>query len=158
MTRTPQRRSPRGLALALPLVAGAVVLGGCAPVTTNLDYQPSDGFAVDVSEDVHGVNLMVLSHGEGAPGSVHGAFTNDGTTDASVELDAVGASATVEVPAGQTVYLGTEDGETVELDAVSTEPGGLLPVTFSDGSNETEVSIPVLDDTFEEYADDVPAS
>lgn len=158
MTRTSQRRTPRGLALALPVVAGAVVLGGCAPVTTTLDYQPSDGFTVDVSDDVRGVNIMVLSHGDGAPGEVHGAFRNDGSTDVSVALDVVGGGTSVDVPAGQTVYLGTDDGETVELSAVSAAPGDLLPVTFSDGSNDVEVSVPVLDDSLEEYADEVPAS
>lgn len=156
MTRTSQRRTPRGLALALPLVAGAVVLGGCAPVTTTLDYQASDGFIVDVSDDVRGVNLMVLSHGDGAPGDVHGAFTNNGTSDVTVDLSAVGGDASVDLPAGGTVYLGTESGETVEFTTVSAAPGALLPVTFSTGSDEIEVSIPVFDNTLPEYADDIP--
>jgi hypothetical protein len=155
-TSTPVRRTG-SLAAAL---AATALLAGCSatnPITTSFDYDPSDGVGERLG-DVRVGNILVLTSEEGAAGTVIGFVANSGRTDASVAL-AVGGEQSVEidVPAGQTVRLGPEGDETVELAAVPGAPGSKVEVTVtSDVSGAATFQVPVLDGTFPEYADLVP--
>jgi hypothetical protein len=155
-------RGARTIALAAVSATGALLLAGCAPSTTTLNYDPSDGTGVSVlgedNRDLRGINLMVVSAGEGEAGNILGALANETADDASFTLETPGASpVTVEVPAGDTVYLGTETGEAVELDAVDAAPGSYVDALLAVGSDAMEFKLPVFDGTLPEYADSLPS-
>jgi hypothetical protein len=160
VTRTTTTRARRTLrAWAVPVVVATVAAtAACSPIETNRPYSPSDGLRVNLTDDLRGLNLMVVTAGEGEPGAVIGAFANDTSEDVEFELAPEGgAGLTVPVEAGSTVYLGTEDGFDAQLGSVDAAPGGVLPVTVSVSTGEEEtLSLPVLDGTLEEYAHLIP--
>jgi hypothetical protein len=161
--RATAARGARTIALAAVSATGALLLAACAPTTTDLNYDPSDGVGVSVlgeeDRDLRGINLLVVSAAEGEPGNLLGALANETAEDASFTLEAVGASpVTVEVPAGDTVYLGTETGEAVQLDTVNAQPGNYLDAVLTVGSDSMEFQLPVFDGTLPEYADHLPAA
>jgi hypothetical protein len=156
-------RGARTIALAAVSATGALLLAACSPTTTDLNYAPSDGVVVSVlgeeNRDLRGINLMVVSAAEGEAGNVLGALANETADDTSFTLEAPGASpVTVAVPAGGTVYLGTETGEAVQLDTVGAQPGDYLDAVLTVGSDSKEFQLPVFDGTLPEYADYLPAA
>jgi hypothetical protein len=156
-------RGARTIALAAVSATGALLLAACAPSTTTLNYDPSDGVGVSVlgeqDTDLRGINLMVVSAAEGEAGNLLGALANETADDASFTLESPGASpVTVDVPAGGTVYLGTETGEAVQLDTVGAAPGNYLDAVITVGDDSKEFQLPVFDGTLPEYADYLPAA
>ncbi|MBE9926343.1 hypothetical protein G8C93_10650 [Cellulosimicrobium cellulans] len=140
------------------LVAGVALASACSPIETNRPYSPSDGLRVDLTSELRGLNLLVVSAEDGEPGALVGAFANDTTED--VEFDVTpegGAPVTIPVAAGETVYLGAEDGFDAQIGRVDAAPGAMLPVTVSATTGEEQtLSLPVLDGTLEEYAHLLP--
>ncbi|GAA1859704.1 hypothetical protein [Myceligenerans crystallogenes] len=163
--RTTAPRRARTVAVAAVAAAGAALLSACAPTTTTLNYSPSDGVTVSVGAEevsdftkLRGLNLMVVSAEEGAPGHLLGALTNDTQDDVTFTLSPDGAApATFDVAAGETLYLGGESGEPVLLDTVTASPGASVPSTLEADGVATEFSLPVVDGALPEYADYVPA-
>jgi len=158
-SRAASRTARRPRYWAVPVVvASVVVASACSPIETDRPYSPSDGLRVDLTDELRGLNLMVVSAAEGEPGTLIGAFANDSSED--VEFDVLpdgGAALTVPVAAGETVYLGAEDGFEAMFGRVDAAPGAVLPVTVSVSSGEEKaLSLPVLDGTLEEYAHLVP--
>jgi hypothetical protein len=150
-------RSARTGVIAAGAAAGALFLAACAPTTTNLEYAPSDGARVEISDELLGHNLLVVSEGDGAQGAVVGALSNRSGEDVTFVLEAEGAfPVDVPVAAGQTVYLGTDDGFEALLDTVSVAPGGDLESSLTAGDTTEEFFLPVLDGTLPEYADYLP--
>ena len=161
--RATAARGARTIAIAAASASGALLLAACSPSTTTLNYDPSDGTGVSVlgegNHDLRGINLLVVSAAGGEAGSLLGALTNQTADDASFTLETPGASpVAVDVPAGGTVYLGTEDGESVELDTVEGTPGDYLDATLTVGADTAEFQLPVLDGTLSEYADHLPSA
>jgi hypothetical protein len=148
-------RPARPIAVVGALAAGTLLLGACAPVTTELGYAPSDGTRVNFEgSSSRGLNLMVVTAEEGAQGRVLGALSNASADDVDFVLTTDGAApVTVNVPAHDTVYLGTEDGEEVVIDTVATIPGGYLDATLAAGDLSTDFAIPVFDANLPEYAE-----
>ncbi|WP_369369953.1 hypothetical protein AB1046_14200 [Promicromonospora sp. Populi] len=161
--RATAARGARTIAVAAVSAAGALLLAACAPTTTTLTYDPSDGVGVSVlgeeQTDLRGINLMVISAAEGEAGNVLGALANETADDVSFTLEAPGASpVTVAVPAGGTVYLGTETGQAVQLDTVDAAPGEYVTATLTVGADSRDFELPVLDGTLPEYADYLPVA
>lgn len=155
----PWSRSVAAAALAL---AGLTVAGCSAlsPITTSSPYNASDGVRVELGSSFTAENLLVISAAKGRPGALVGGLTNHRADAVRVTLAAQGAgTATVRVPAGATVLLGSASDDPIELDTVSVPPGAVLPMTIStpDGGSQT-VSVPVLDGTLPQYADLVPSA
>ncbi|MGM7422647.1 hypothetical protein [Cellulosimicrobium sp. CpK407] len=134
------------------------VASACSPIETNRPYSPSDGLRVDLTDDLRGLNLLVVSAADGEAGALVGAFANDSTEDVEFDVTPEGGDpVTIPVAAGETVYLGTEDGFDAQIGRVDAAPGGVLPVTVSVTSGEEQgMSLPVLDGTLEEYAHLLP--
>jgi hypothetical protein len=152
--RTARLARPAAVACA---AGGALLLAACAPTTTTLPYAPSDGARVDLTDETRGVNLLVVSEGDGAEGNLLGALANQTFEDVTFTLEADGAApVSVDVPARSTVYLGTQDGEQVLLDAVAARPGDDLEATLSAGETTKDFFLPVFDGTLPEYADFLP--
>ncbi|ARU50778.1 hypothetical protein CBR64_03970 [Cellulosimicrobium cellulans] len=140
------------------MVASVAVASACSPIETNRPYSPSDGLRVNLTDDLRGLNLLVVSAAEGDAGALVGAFANDTTEDVEFDVTPEGGDpVTIPVAAGETVYLGTEDGFDAQIGRVDAAPGGVLPVTVSVTTGEEQtMSLPVLDGTLEEYAHLLP--
>ncbi|QTE29808.1 hypothetical protein [Pengzhenrongella sicca] len=154
-------RSSRFAAAAALVLIG--VTAGCSaanPITTTRPYAASDGVRLELGSSLTAENLLIITAAEGEPGALIGGLTNRGDAALVVSVAADGAQeATVRVPAGATVLLGTDEDDPLTLDAVAVPPGGVLPVTIStpEGGSE-QLSIPVLDGTLTEYATLVPTA
>ncbi|MFD1505435.1 hypothetical protein FE374_02220 [Georgenia yuyongxinii] len=146
-------RTIRRSAIAATMLGAALVLAGCSvanPITTQMEYAPSDGIRVEVADGVVVENLMVLTESEGGEGHVVGAVVNRSRENALVTLSlGEGNGVPVRVPAGKTANL-LDDG--VRIASVDVAPGGLLPSTvgLEDGA-QISVSVPVLDGTIPPY-------
>lgn len=144
---------------------GAVALSGCSttnPTTTLLRYAPSDGVEMD-GESIAVRNLLVVSHGGGAPGVVAGSVVNSGTESATLTVTVAGQEATPEVTVepGQAVRLdgvqadGSAGGR-LTVDAVDVAAGQVVEVRVQSGGETLAADVPVLlpREPYEDYADD----
>ena len=145
-------------ALAIVLALGA---SGCAMLTyqaTTEKYEPSDGVSADVG-DLDLRNILIVSE-DGDEGTLVMTVVNTGADDATlgVQVGEGGGDITeIEVEAGQTVVLGSEDEEKVVLEGLDAEVGGLALLFFQAGDAEgLEKQVPVLDSRLPEYADLAP--
>lgn len=162
--RSTARRVSRPVrtAAVLALGAGAALgLSGCSvtnPIQSQADYAPSDGVRVTVG-DLIVQNLLVVSAGEGEPGNVSGAISNEGQDDARVGLALEDGTeiGSLTVEPGQNLLIGVDEAltaETTELrvDEVPAPPGAMIQVTItSDRGGATTTPVPVLDGTLEQY-------
>ncbi len=124
---------------------------------TTEQYEASDGVSLNVGDlDVR--NALVVSD-DGVDGNLVMTIVNRGDDDATlgVQIGSGGDVTEIEVEAGQTLALGTDDEEPVLLEGIDTEPGGLVPLYFQYGDFEgAEKQVPVLDSRLPEYADLAP--
>lgn len=153
-----QSQSPRigrlGGAIA---VAAAVVSASTACVYTN----PQE--TTRITPATNGINttvgpakledFLILSRGAAMPGRVLGAITNTTGRDITVKLneDTGAASAIIRVKAGNRRLLDTEESP-VTLARSGAAPGAMVRVQISVDGTSQEIQIPVLDETFKEYA------
>lgn len=156
--RDARRRPTVVVAAALSAGLAAGLLTGCQssnPITAE-PYAASDGVDVDLGS-VRAANLLVLAAEQGAPGTVIGSVTNEGTEPVTVEIGVADALTSIDVEPGGTALLGPDHAE-VPVEAVDAPPGALLQLrltTTSEGS--TTVTVPVLDGALPYYATLVPA-
>lgn len=149
----PQRR--RLLSAAALSVGLAATVAGCSvfsPMTTAMDYPPSDGHQLDL--DTVGVrNIMIVAKEKGAPGQLFGSVVNNGLNEATVTFtNASGALAPVKVPAKSVVNLAPLD-----LSVANTpQPGTLMPFRVSVGQSAGDLTVPIQDGSLPEYATLVP--
>ncbi|WP_203136049.1 DNA modification methylase [Microbacterium sp. JZ31] len=149
------------------LSLGAVVLlsaTGCASLThqaTTIQYSPSDG--VNVPEPDGGAapiqvrNAVIITDAQGTDGNLAAALVNDTEESATLNLEWGEQTATVRVPAGETISLGSGDDEPLLLEGIDTEAGATLPLYFQSGDSEGVIAeVPVLDGCLEHFADLVP--
>ncbi len=144
-------------ALALGLALGA---SGCSMVTyqaTTEHYDASDGVSLNVGDlDVR--NALVVSD-DGVDGNLVMTVVNSSDDDVTlgVQIGSGGDTTEIEVGAGQTLALGSEEEEPVLLEGIDAEPGGLVSLYFQYGDVEgVEKQVPVLDSRLPEYADLAP--
>ncbi|MCL1871167.1 MAG: hypothetical protein FWF90_12240 [Promicromonosporaceae bacterium] len=156
MSRT--RRPARTATALLVAAAGALGLAACAPAMTEHEYSPSDGVRVDLTDQLRGVNLLVVAAAQGDEGALQGALVNNTASAETFTLTAEGASpVTLTVDPSTTVYLGGEDGEKLTLDTVSQAPGAFVKATLEAGQQTKEFELPVLDGTLSEYQSLIPS-
>lgn len=126
-----------------------------SPITTDIIYDPSDGVSTSV-DGVSADNLIVVSDGEGQPGTVSGTLANAGSEPATVTvaLEDRTELATVEVAPGQAVRLDgeptvTSEGiEPVVVDEVPQRPGAYIPLRLqAQEGGASSVQVPVLPPT-----------
>lgn len=132
-----------------------VALSGCsfaADITTSDPYAASDGIQVDL-DGVKAENLLVISSAEGAPAALIGSFINTSSEDASLTVTLGSSQTSVQVPAGEVVTLGTDEGQTDVLGTAPAAPGLIAQVTIdAPRTGAQAVEVPVMDGTLEEYA------
>lgn len=138
---------------ALAAVGAAALLGGCSfanPITTQMEYAPSDGVRVELAENVSFENLMILAPTEDAEGHLLGGVVNNSQTDVTAEITLEGGpSFEFDLGAGDEVNF-TDAGLTPA--SVDAPPGATLPAEVSaPGLGAELVQIPVLDGTLPAY-------
>ncbi|WP_353828929.1 hypothetical protein [Agromyces sp. SYSU T0242] len=149
------------LAASVALALGIAIGGsGCAMLTyqaTTEKYDASDGVSADLGAlDVR--NVLIVSD-DGVEGNLVMSVTNTGDDDETLEVELVDGGDTfeVDVDAGETVSLGTEEEEPLLIEDLDAEVGGLVEVYLQAGSAEgVQINVPVLDGRLPEYEDLVP--
>ncbi|WP_420112705.1 hypothetical protein [Pseudactinotalea sp.] len=149
------RRLSRALAALAIGAAAAAGVGACSPITTQLQYAPSDGNRVVLGDELTISNLLVLTTGEGEPALVVGGVTNHSPDATTVSLT-FGEADTVDVrvDGNSTVLLNPahDDGVTTTLAASPVAPGANLTVTVATAaSGTTSINVTVLDGTLAPY-------
>ncbi|WP_154402099.1 hypothetical protein [Ornithinimicrobium cavernae] len=148
---------PRRAALSGLALAAALTLSGCqisSPVTTDMNYDPADGVSVDAGQ-VAVRDLLVVSEGNGAPGTVSGLVVNNTSepTEVTVTLgtgaEAVALQPTLSVAPGQSLRLDGQgpdgSGTPVQVPAVEVSPGGSLQLVVQTSQGEADSGLaPVL--------------
>lgn len=155
-TRPALLSSLRGrAAVAVSALALATGLGACqlaSPITTDLSYDPADGVSLDL-EDVVVRDLLVISEGEGAPGTLSGLVVNRGTEEVTLTIQTDAGeeplSPEVSVSPGTSVRL---DG----VDPVSGETGEPVAVPEVPGRAGTYLTVSILTSTGASDAARVP--
>lgn len=136
---------PRRAALLAGLAAASLSLSACAvnsPQTTTLRYAPGDGVEMD-GEGFVARDVLVVSHGNGAPAVVSGTLVNTGSEPVTVTVSVDGQ------PAGE---LTIDPGTAARLDGTSLEDGAegertMLEALESPAGQEVEVRLQSEGDT-----------
>jgi len=144
-------------AVAVSALALATGLGACqlmSPITTQLQYDPADGVGVDL-EDIVIRDLLIVSEGEGASGTLSGLVVNKGTEEVSLTIQTDDSDGPLEpevtMGPGTSVRLDGVDpltgeaGEPVTLPQVNTRPGTYVTVRIATSLGAADaVQVPVL--------------
>lgn len=141
---------------ALAALATIFALAGCSlnREVASLDpYSPSDGVQVDLPE-LKARNVLFVSDAEGNSVLI-GSFINatDGTVSAQLEtMDSEGkvVLTDITIPAEGKFDLGYNGTEGKRL-FLTELPGSMHPVYIRVGGDPTEMLVPILDGTLEEY-------
>lgn len=150
---TPRPSRTRRTTTVLAAVAlGATTLSGCqvfSPQQTLLSYAPADGIQLH-GQVLEVRDLLLVSHGNGAPAVVSGTLLNDGTEPIMVTVTVAGQQVDGEI--------GVEPGEAVRLDLVQPdgsevepdegEKGGIIvPALESPAGHRVEVRLSTGEET-----------
>lgn len=153
------RSRATSIGLAAALVFG---LSGCsftAAQTVQAGYDPSDGFGTQVG-DLQIENVLLISE-TGERGNLIASFVNDSNQN----LEIIVSWRTRSGEQGErSIYLSSGDSRTVGtasnpfvLSDIDAPPGSLFPVFFTyEGAAGDELSVPVLQDDLEAYANLLP--
>lgn len=165
MTTAPTSRNRRSAALLATVGLAGLALTGCSlssPTTTTLRYAPADGVELD-GTTIEVRDLLVVSHGNGAPAVVSGSVINQTAEPVTVTVTAAGTALTpdVEVPANGVIRLdGTAPdgtpGEPLSLPTLETPAGQSVELRLSTGTETLSTSAPVLlpQGQYADFADD----
>lgn len=156
---------PRRAAVLVASALSALALTGCSlnsPATTLLEYAPADGVGID-GEGLDVRDLLVVSHGNGAPAVVSGSLINQTSEPMTVSVTANGEALTQEItvdPNGRARLDGVAadgtEGERLVLPALDTPAGESVEIRISTGTETLSANAPVLlpHGPYEQYADD----
>lgn len=167
MTTAPASRARRRAVLAAGTAIAALTLSGCNmtglnPTTTMLRYAPADGVEAD-GETIVVRDLLVVSHGNGAPGIVSGSIVNRTAEPVTVTVSANGTALSPEVtvePNSRARLDGTGadggEGEGVTIPALDTPAGQSIEIRLSTDEETLSATTPVLlpQGQYSQYADE----
>ena len=145
------------------LVAGSAVLAllgatGCSATSlqaTTLEYAASDGIVENVGP-VQLRNILIITSGEGEPGTLLGTMFNESDSPVQVSIDAGNESSQITIEANGKYVFEDEVDDDGTLQDVSEIPGALVDLEFTVDSESETFRVPVLDGTLEEYREFVP--
>ncbi|MFF0904701.1 UNVERIFIED_CONTAM: hypothetical protein RF653_13570 [Kocuria sp. CPCC 205316] len=150
------RQKLRRAGLSAAAAAALLTTAGCAyinPPATTMVYSAADGIVEQVG-DVKLANVLIVATGAEEEGRVLGTLSNRGQEDVTLTMDVDGATAEVQIPAGGSVEL--DQAEPVLVDRAGADPGLMVETEFTAGGESLTERVPVLDHTFERYAEFVP--
>ncbi|GAA2517082.1 hypothetical protein [Rarobacter incanus] len=134
----------RRAAIIATTIAGLVAVSACSPVTTDMNYAPSDGVRASVST-VTGINLLAVANDEGTRANFVGAFTNSGSESVNVTLEIpTGTIVADKTVAARGLVDYNQDTPLSLQDLSGAKPGTFLTATIKAGDQSTQVRIPVL--------------
>lgn len=155
----------RRVALLAAAAASALALSGCqvsSPQTLSLRYAPADGVEVD-GESFHVRDLLLVSHGNGAPAVISGSVINitSDELEVVVVVDGETVDPAVTVAPWTSVRLdGTAadgtPGERMILPVLESPAGMSVEVRLRAGDETLAANAPVLlpHGPYEQFADD----
>ena len=157
-------RTRRRVALLAAAAVSTLTLSSCAvnsPQTLTLRYAPADGVEMD-GQAFHVRDLLLVSHGNGAPAVVNASLINntDEPLEVAVVVDGEELSTTVTVePRGAARLDGGVDGtqgERVILPTLESPAGMSVEVRLRAGEETLAANAPVLlpHGPYEHLADD----
>ena len=156
-------RIAASIALAALVVTGTSACNFLAPAATLTQYDSSDGVNATVA-DLKVRNAIVLNARDNSVGSLLVSLVNGGDSDMHVTIQYADADGNrVDTMAmlapGESAEFGSSDQNRILLENIDAQPGSLLPVFFTYGSETgVELLVPVLDGTLSQYSDLVPSS
>lgn len=142
-------RGVRSLGTVGLVAASAVLLTGCqwtSPVQTDTAYEPADGTSVSMN-GLEIKNVVVVSAGDGAPGTVSAMAINN--TGKPVTVGFAGSEGEKpqqhNVPVGGSVVFGKGEGATnVTVPQVAGKAGGHTSLAIVTNFGQEHVNAPVL--------------
>lgn len=157
-------RRPRRLVLAAATLGLAAAATGCSymnPVQTHEFYQSGDGAIANIEAESGTVlvgvrNAIVVVH-EGGDAELRGSLVNYTTESTTVELTGLAEGSTVftasiSVPAGETVELGSAEGEErVAVEGLDAAPGDIIDLSITSEGTTEEISLPITDTALDYY-------
>ncbi|HST72082.1 MULTISPECIES: hypothetical protein [Kocuria] len=151
------RKKLKRAGLSAAAVAALLSATGCSAInpvaTADVGYAPADGIVLEMST-VQLTDMLIVAKDAESPGRLLGSISNISGDPVTVSVNAGGATAQVEVPAGETYLL--ENETPVILDPAGADPGRMVKTEFSASGESGTESVPVLDHTFERYAEFIP--
>lgn len=143
---------------AVAIGAGLLSVTGCGYINaqqTSHQYAASDGVKADLGS-LELRNIAIVSTGADKKGRVIGAVFNQSSSDATLVIDgANGAQTSIPVKAGAETYL-NEESDSAILSTTGGNPGSLVTVSISAGSDSAKLQVPVLDGSLVEYTKYLP--
>ncbi|AXR74125.1 MULTISPECIES: hypothetical protein [Auritidibacter] len=139
------------------VVATAFGTSGCMFINdqaTTMDYAPSDGVQVEVS-DMAIRNLALVSDEPNGAGRFIGSLDNRSDAEATVTIKVGSDSATWTVPAGERIAL-EDDENAVVIDNTTGAPGEMVDSEVESMGDSADLQVSVLDGTLQEYRQFVP--
>lgn len=129
---------------SIALVATLAGAAGCTPVTTDVDYAPSDGVRAQAGK-LTALNLLVVADEEGDGGRFLGAFSNASVKATDLKVQApVGTVIVDEEIAGGGLLNYNAINELHLDDLGGKKPGQFLQVVVSSGDQSVDVNVPIL--------------
>lgn len=156
-------RIAASIALAALVVTGTSACNFLAPAATLTQYDSSDGVNATVA-DLKVRNAIVLNARDNSVGSLLVSLVNGSDTDMHVTIQYADADGNrvdkmAMLAPGQSAEFGSAGHDQILLENIDAQPGSLLPVFFTYGSETgVELLVPVLDGTLSQYSDLVPSS
>ncbi|MEO4038436.1 hypothetical protein AAG742_01950 [Micrococcus sp. 2A] len=153
-TRPARRRLAAGAVAAAAALLGVTGCSAVSPVATGIQYSASDGVNGSAEGFIRYSNLLLVGAGDSGPARLIGSLENPSDQDMAYTFTTpTGGSATVDVPAGETVVLEDQD---IALERKDAWVGELLPVVIKGQGFETEARVPLMSATQEQYRDLLP--
>lgn len=158
-------RPRRRATILTAAAASALALSGCQvtnPAITMERYSPADGIELD-GEQLAVRDLLLISHGEGAPAVVLGSVVNDGAEPLTVTVSVAGEALSPEVTVEPNSFVrldGTQsdgtEGEGLLVPALESPAGAGVEVRIATDQETLAGSAPVLlpQGHYEQFADD----
>lgn len=164
MTTAPAPRTRRRAALLAAAAVSSLTLSACglnSPTQTLERYAPADGVEID-GEELDVRDLLVVSHGNGAPAVVVGSLTNQGEEPLTVTVTANGEELSPQITVEPGTMTRIDDygpqgnDERVILPSLESPAGQSIEVRIDTGNERLAANVPVLlpHGSYEEFADD----
>ncbi|PWJ51744.1 hypothetical protein SAMN06264364_12022 [Quadrisphaera granulorum] len=153
----------RALAASALALASLTTATGCTATNAQQTaevYNPGAAAAATLGT-VHVAGLFVATDGEG-PASLVARIVNSGTEAVSVAIadasGSTGLTGTFTVDPASTYDVGPSGDDSVTVPSLDALPGQVVTMKVTAGSESTELAVPVLDGTLEQYAQYVPTA
>lgn len=143
----------RRAALATAAAAAMLSVTSCGYISqqaTTIEYAAADGVNGNVGP-LEVSNMLIVSAGEDQPGRITGGIYNDSNQEVQLTMSGPdGGQTQVTVPANGEYFIDNDSPPEI-IDPAGAPPGAMSLVTFETSGASEDLTLPVLDGTFERY-------